>query len=229
MAPFWKRGGRNNKLSPRPALVMLFPDMNHAVKISLIFGAALSLAACTSYRQTDMKVLKDQGEYWQRADVTEATYMEGPKVQQLLHRDISRCVAEIREEVRLGQIKRPVDKNTAFDRDVVDKSVDRQKMDRWDTPDHNGYLLAEHNDYDDFETCMQAKGWERLEHVPYSVAQKSRENYIEAVTGEHYRASNPDAADNTRDESSGSADPKANTKDSSVDQPGDGNFQNLNH
>ncbi len=40
---------------------------------------------------------------------------------------------------------------------------------------------------------MQAKGWQRMEHVPYDVASRSRQNYIETLTGKPYGTDHPPA------------------------------------
>ncbi len=147
-------------------------------------GVALAgLTACSPYYQ-----FGDQDpSYWQRSNVSEATYMEGPKTQQMLQRDISRCVTELRELTRLGALRVATPANTEIDPDVPDVSTAQGQMAQNDAPGHNGYLLAEHTNYDDFETCMQEKGWERVEHLPYDIAKTSRANYIETLKREQYR------------------------------------------
>ena len=57
----------------------------------------LGLSACAPV--VDKDALYDNAQFWQRQNVTETAYMEGPKVQQALHRDIARCVVEIRWRV----------------------------------------------------------------------------------------------------------------------------------
>ncbi len=127
------------------------------------------LTACTGN-----VINKLEGQYWQRTSVSEAAYIQGPKAQQMLSRDISRCVFELRELERLGMIKNAIP--TDHHGRVLDP--DELAMKDWDTPERDGHLLSEHGDYMDFETCMRDKGWERIEHVPYDVAEKGRENYV---------------------------------------------------
>lgn len=60
-------------------------------------------------------------------------------------------------------------------------------MGQWETPKRDGALRAEYLDYSDFETCMHSKGWERVQHLPYDVAERSRETYIKTIMHEKYR------------------------------------------
>lgn len=125
-----------------------------------------------------------EGQYWQRIHASEMAYTQGPKAQQLLNRNISMCVAELQELERLGTIKNaiPVD----YSGRVL--NPDEQTMREWETPERDGELLSEHMDYHDFETCMLAKGWERVKHVPYDVAEKSRKAYLDAHTDYEYQS-----------------------------------------
>jgi len=137
--------------------------------------AALTLGACS----TD-PVMPDMSNahYWQRAETSSSVWQRGPKAQQTLHRDISRCTAEIRELQRLGAIRAqmPADpKNPG-------------PLGKWETPERDGYLYAEHSDYHDFETCMQFAGWERVEYLPYDVATQARETYIDTINTERRRS-----------------------------------------
>jgi len=159
----------------------------------VLMGVALvGLTACSS--GTIMDALKYDGDYWQRTNVSEAVYQEGPKTQQMLHRDISRCVTELREEDRLTSLRSslPGDNNTSGN--PPDPATAQGDLNQWATPERDGYLLAEMSDYHDFEQCMQAKGWQRMEHVPYDVATKSRQNYIETLTGKPYGSEHPPPA-----------------------------------
>ncbi len=120
--------------------------------------------------------------YWQRADTTSSIYTRGPKAQQMLHRDISRCVSEVRELERLGTIRFNIPAESGAVRGDA-----RDKLAEWETPERDGYLRNEHMPFHDFESCMAYRGWERLEHVPYDVAERSRQVYIETITGERYQ------------------------------------------
>ena len=140
------------------------------LKKSAYFLIPLAISACSA------TPVKKEAQFWQRANMSEAIYAQGPKAQQMLHRDISRCVVELRELERLGVLKNaiPVDvRGYTLDPDQV-------ALYDWDTPERDKHLFAEHSDYTDFESCMGSKGWERIEHVPFDVGNKGRENYLRA-------------------------------------------------
>ncbi len=130
----------------------------------------LGLSACNTEPKRDI----DNSQYWQRVSASSATWLRGPKAQQVLNRDISRCVTELRELEHLGSLKGaiPTDTNGR----VLDPDYDTE-ADGWDEPERMGHLLAEHSDYHDFETCMLAKGWERTKFVPYDVSEEAKMNY----------------------------------------------------
>jgi hypothetical protein len=142
--------------------------------LALTLGAAtlLALPACTPGKQ----IGDIGGQFWQRTSSSDALYLRGPKAQQMLNRDISRCVTELRELERLGAVK------NAIPTDISGHVLRQDELDLadWDSPERDKHLFAEHSDYQDFEGCMQSKGWERIEHVPYEVGAKGRENYLKA-------------------------------------------------
>lgn len=146
----------------------------------------LGLTACESRRVSKLDLMTSPN-YWQRAEATSAIYQRGPKAQQMLNRDISRCVTELRELERLGAIRYATPGEMAPNGTVPDPNTPDGALAQYDTPERDGYLRAEGLPYHDFEGCMQAKGWERIEHVPYDVAEQSRKDYIKAVTGEDYQ------------------------------------------
>ncbi len=135
----------------------------------LACSALVALSACST-------VKIDDGQYWQRASVSEAIWAEGPKAQQMLNRDISRCVVELQELEGLGAIKDaiPTDRNGKL------LEPDERDLSDHDTPERDGALLAEHSDYHDFDGCMLAKGWERVKYVPYEVADASRRTWYKS-------------------------------------------------
>jgi len=146
----------------------------------------LGLAGCTgSYKER--RALETNAHFWQRASVSDATYMEGAKAQQMLHRDIARCVTELREYQRLGTLRTVIPAETMINGSVPDPETPEGSLQQWETPERDGALRTEFLDYADFETCMQDKGWERLEHIPYNVAQRARETYVETIMHEQYR------------------------------------------
>lgn len=156
----------------------------HALVIAT--AATLTLSACAAHPVNEKK-LKDEGHYWQRSSTTSAIYQRGPKAQQMLHRDISRCVTEIRELERLGSIRHHMPAETEQGSYPPPNTPEGQ-LAGYETPEKEGYLYAEHLDYHDFESCMITKGWERVEHVPYDVGEEAREVYIETITGQKYRS-----------------------------------------
>lgn len=153
---------------------MLLRKYRFASASASILGCAglLALSACAPGRQIN----DIEGQFWQRSSMSEAIYAQGPKAQQMLNRDISRCVFELRELERLGVTKDAIP--TDYHGRVLDP--DELALLDNDSPERNGELLMEHGDYYDFESCMLDKGWERTEHVPFEVAAKGRENYVRA-------------------------------------------------
>lgn len=149
-------------------------------KFVLCSAAALTiLAGCAA--PIDKEKLGEHSEFWQLRDTTSAIHVRGPKAQQMLNRDITRCVVSVRELNRLGALRH------AFPEEIPwDPSQPQSDLETYDTPERTGYLRSEHFPFVDFETCMAHKGWERLEHVQYDVAKESRENYIETIIGEQY-------------------------------------------
>ncbi len=131
---------------------------------------AAALAACAPGPKVDT------GQYWQRASVSEAIYAQGPKAQQMLNRDISHCVVTLRELEGLGSVKDAI----PTDSDGRLLNPDEEELKKWDNPERDGMLLAEHGDYVDFENCMISKGWERVKYVPYDVADTARRTWYEA-------------------------------------------------
>ncbi len=154
----------------------------------LLTGMAFAgLAACCA-QPVSMHDLKHKSQYWERANVSESTYMEGPKAQQMLQRDIARCVTELRELSRLGALRQAMPGNTDPYGHVPDPSTPEGSLAQWETPERDGALYAEHSDYHDFETCMQAKGWARVENVPYETAERARKTYVESIMKQQYRS-----------------------------------------
>ncbi len=119
------------------------------------------------------EAIEERGQYWQRVHTSSALYLRGPKAQQMLNRNIARCVVELRELERLGAVK---DAIPEYAEGVVLNS-DEAKLHGIDFPERDKDLYAEHSDYIDFEGCMLASGWERIKYVPYDVADQSRETF----------------------------------------------------
>lgn len=131
-------------------------------------AAGALVAACTPVEKPD-----PASQYWQRVSASELIYTRGPKAQQMLNRDIARCVTELRELERLGQLRNAIPTDPTGR--VLDP--DEKALYGYDSVDRDGYLLLEGGEYHDFETCMLAKGWERIKHVPYDVSEDSWKSY----------------------------------------------------
>ena len=153
--------------------------MNKILTGLLIASTAFGLSACsTGFTQKD---LEEKGQYWQRADASSAVYLRGPKAQQILHRDISTCVVELKELQRLGSIKNAFPAGLDQNGFPIDPDSPEGKMAKFDTPMRDQSMLAEVYDYTDFETCMREKGWERAEVLPRVDADNARENFTTSI------------------------------------------------
>ena len=144
---------------------------------SLLTLSCLSVLGMTACVNTGPKI--EEAKYWQRSSASSALYLQGPKAQQKLHMDIATCVNEISELEKLGEIRRAIPANYNSGNEIETRTASQQELDQWDTPQRDGFLYNEHLDYHDFETCMNAKGWERLEHLPYQEADLARKDYLE--------------------------------------------------
>jgi len=113
--------------------------------------------------------------YWQRVDGDSALYMTGPKSQQILDENISSCVVEIEELVKLNAVRgtTPPDTHNEY-HSALKASGD---LDYFDTPRRYGAMKVAHSDYYDFESCMRSKGWERVNYVQYDVELNAQKNY----------------------------------------------------
>lgn len=163
---------------------------NKTIILALSCVSFVGLTAC----QTTPKI--EEAKYWQRNSASSSLYMQGPKAQQLLHQDISRCVSEIKELEKLGEIRRAVPANYNSGNELETRTASQQELDQWDTPARDGLLYNEHLEYHDFETCMGAKGWERLEHLPYDEADMARKDYLDRYGKKKKRKPNYGAREN---------------------------------
>lgn len=140
---------------------------NAKFKITLAATALLTLTAC-------MQGPIGQA-YWQRVEDDSALWMTGPKAQQQLEQDISQCVHEVDELVRLDALRETNPPSTHSEyRRALDASGD---LTYWDSPTRMGEHMVSHSDYHDFESCMRFKGWERVNYVRYQTAAQSQHVY----------------------------------------------------
>lgn len=159
--------------------------MNTKKHLALLLSfSTLAVAACA------VPPKLEDAQYWQRKNATSALYLRGPKAQQTLHKDLATCVTEINELERLGPLREalPADTNNGK---VPDPNSSEGRLKKWDSPKRDGYLYAEHFDYTDFEGCMDHKGWERVEHLPYVQATQARKEYLKTLYGYKYQTDHP--------------------------------------
>jgi hypothetical protein len=158
------------------------------MKTSFLLLAGLSALALTACETSMTREIQENGRYWQRIDTTDAIYQQGPKAQQILFQDIARCTAELNEMEHLMPIRNTVPAE-AFDQNgnKIDPNSPDGRLANWDTPERNGYLRAEHMDYRDFEGCMTAKGWERVEYMNAQTQTRARDTYLENIGYQKYR------------------------------------------
>ncbi len=142
------------------------------IKRSLLLTALIISTSFPAFAGVNKK-LEESGQYWQRVHVSSALYLRGPKAQQMLNRDIARCVVELRELERLGAVRDAIPEYAAG----LVLSEDEARIAGWDTPERDEELFVEHANYTDFEGCMLYRGWERIKYVPFDVAEQAQENY----------------------------------------------------
>lgn len=125
-------------------------------KAVLIVASILLVSACTGKHPGTDDI---EGQYWQRNTAESALYLRGPEAQHKLHGDIAHCAAEVREMQYLAGIR-----NTA-------------------PPHRHAPIYQEHKGFTDFETCMHANGWERVDYVPYATKERAHRTYLHAMEG----------------------------------------------
>ena len=170
------------------------------ISLALVLSgvAVLALSACDTVSDSYLET-KD-GHYWQRTDASAAIYQRGPKAQQMLHRDIAKCVYQVRELQRLGAIRTATPGDVDINGKTPDASVAAGRLSSQDTPERDGYLNAEQTDFHDFETCMNGNGWDRVEYLPYNISVEARDNYIATMEQEKRRAQGGNNTDHTAKE-----------------------------
>lgn len=178
MALSQKHGGwialrRTNKLRCTAALAMILTMIIRALTaLAILLIAAPALA-------NDNKIIDREGQYWQRINAASAAYTYGTKAQQLLNHHIAFCTAELQTLQTLNDVKLPIARNPKGGY----QSVKESEYYGWKRSDPQGVDLDNHGEYHNMEGCMLSHGWERVKHVPYSVASKARDSYKAA----HYK------------------------------------------
>ena len=144
--------------------------------MKILFALSLSLLALTACESTKHTQQDRDGAYWQRADLTSALYLRGPKAQHTLHKDISSCVSEVKELSRLGTIR---DANPPAG---IEMNVGLAN--KWQSPQGDGPLYTEFRDFHDFESCMNFKGWKRTNYVGQEQMERAKNNYKTTIIGQ---------------------------------------------
>lgn len=139
-------------------------------KILILIPVLLSACVAQPYTSPEKEAA-----FWNRTDMSSALYMRGPKAQHQLHKNISSCVSEVKELSRLGTIRNA--------NPPADIEMNVNLADKWQSPRGDGPLYTEFQDFDDFESCMNFKGWERTNYVRPETMKKSRSNYRTTILG----------------------------------------------
>lgn len=141
----------------------------------LSIAAVMLLSACTP----GQVVKKDnrQADFWQRSEAVESIYLNGPKAQHQLNKDIAACVAEVKELTRLGSIRNA--------RPPQGVATNRPMRQGWNSVTRDGPLHTEYTDFQDFEGCMDYKGWNRTQYVTPTQSSRARNVYNETIMGQH--------------------------------------------
>lgn len=138
--------------------------MRHFVLLALLVASSSAFAAQTA------KNADQNGQYWQRISVSDATHQRGVYAQKMLNKNIAECVVELEMRKDLGDVKAPL-------KNIAQPRTEKAYKDL-ETVQHPAGLLDEFGSYSNFEGCMYAKGWERVKYVPYDVASEARKNYM---------------------------------------------------
>lgn len=160
--------------------------MKHYILVGM---TVFMLGACAG---TDRTTYEQEAHFWQRSDSVSALYLRGPKAQHQLNHDIAACVSEVKELTRLGTI-----------RDAAPPAHIRMHeglATGWQSPTRNGPLYTEFREFNDFESCMNHKGWDRTKYVLPEQVENSRLNYKTVILGETVGLRSTEEEDDTADE-----------------------------
>lgn len=105
--------------------------------------------------------------YWQKADPSDALYLQGVKAQQMLEQDISYCVHTVIELTKLADVRAdvPAPYQPLGSYDQKQATDEMSRLPGWDVPEYIRDLRVDHTDFHDFDGCMRYKGWERVKYV----------------------------------------------------------------
>ena len=143
------------------------------MKMSFALLSLMAMAACTPGNV--IKERQFDASYWQRAEAVESLYLTGPKAQHQLNKDIASCVSEVKELVRLGSIRSA--------KPPQEVGTNRAMRQGWNSVTRDGPLYTEYTDFQDFEGCMDYKGWARVHYVTPQQVEHSANVYNETILG----------------------------------------------
>lgn len=113
-------------------------------------------------------------DYWRRTQLKEAIYLNGESAQKRLHRDIARCVTDIKRIQTMTTLRTTIPASAQNS-----TSYDAYRLRNWDTPERNGALRAEHTPYHTVEKCMEHKGWQRARALSYDEIERGQSGYYQ--------------------------------------------------
>lgn len=137
-----------------------------------------SMSNSDKQRAAETKAVRERADYWQRNDAVDAHYMTGPKAQHELNKDIASCVAQVRELVRLGSIREATPPEGV--------ALQPGMRQGWNSVTRDGPLFKEYTNFQDFDGCMQANGWERVDYVRPVAANAASGNFVTTILGHPY-------------------------------------------
>lgn len=105
----------------------------------------------------------------------------------MLQRDIANCAVEVRELARLNVLRHNMPGDTGKDGHIPDPKTPHGALAQYRSPARDAYLYAEDFEFQDFETCMIDKGWERVAYLPYDTAEQARKDYVRAIRDQKSR------------------------------------------
>jgi hypothetical protein len=117
--------------------------------------------------------------YWQKRDPSSALYLTGVKAQQMLEQDISECVHVIIELTRLADVRGKVPQlfMPLGSYDQLQATQEMSGLPRWDVPEYVRDLRVDHTDFQDFDGCMNFKGWQRVKYIAPEAERRANEVY----------------------------------------------------
>lgn len=117
--------------------------------------------------------------YWQKRDPSSSLYLTGVKAQQTLEQDISECVHVVIELTKLADVRGKVPSvfQPLGSYDQKQATDEMSGLPRYDVPEYVRDLRVDHTDFQDFDGCMNFKGWQRVKYVDPDTERRANEIY----------------------------------------------------